>query len=196
MMRPVKNIFLGLVCLLGLAACDFGVVDQGRTVAVDPDAATVTIVRDIKHDQLNPEYTGAIVTYKMPAEPHECGPAPEAGGRLKVDVPNSKVIIYHPESKSLETVSVKIVDIQRHIAKDNPLVKDKTFPVVDRATRSVTVYRAPHKMLLTFVYPEELADLPDVTWKSGDDVRVYYKENVAHQALRFMNISKTNIYKK
>ena len=35
---------------------------------------------------------------------------------------------------------------------------------------------------------------PDETWDAGDEARVYYKEE--GKALRFMNISKTNIFKK
>ena len=34
------------------------------------------------------------------------------------------------------------------------------------------------------------------TWEAGDEVRIYYKPNAKHQALRFMNITQTNIFKK
>jgi len=36
--------------------------------------------------------------------------------------------------------------------------------------------------------------MPENTWDAGDEVRIYYKE--AGKALRFMNISKTDIFKK
>ena len=49
-------------------------------------------------------------------------------------------------------------------------------------------------MLVTFSVPEEYMSWPDSTWDAGDEVRVYYKED--GKSLRFMNISKTDIFKK
>jgi len=48
--------------------------------------------------------------------------------------------------------------------------------------------------LTTFSLPDEYFGLPDSTWDAGDEVRVYYK--LEGKAARFMNISKTDIYKK
>ena len=48
----------------------------------------------------------------------------------------------------------------------------------------------------TFTIPADKIDLPPSTWEAGDEVRMYYKENAKHQALRFMNITRTNIFKK
>jgi len=49
-------------------------------------------------------------------------------------------------------------------------------------------------MLVTISVPAEYFSLPDYTWDSGDEVRIYFKEQ--GKALRFMNISKTDIFKK
>ena len=51
-------------------------------------------------------------------------------------------------------------------------------------------------MYQSFLHPAEYLELPPSTWEAGDECRIYYKENAKHQALRFMNVSKTNIFKK
>ena len=45
---------LPLVFLFGCA--DFGKVDQGRVVEYDKEKRIVTIIRDVKHDTMNPDY--------------------------------------------------------------------------------------------------------------------------------------------
>lgn len=83
---------------------------------------------------------------------------------------------------------------------DNPQVYDKaadkpkSFPVVDREKKAITVYSKRQKILTTFSVPDEYFALPDNTWDSGDEVRIYYKEE--GKARRFMNLSKTDIFKK
>lgn len=193
-----RSILMMLVaaCTFGLAACDFGTVDQGRVIAFDEASRNVTIVQDVKHDQRNPEYSGAVVTYKLPDNPAEVGPLPSAGGRLKLDVEKKCVVIYNPATKAIETVAVNFTDLQRDINKDHPLVKGKKFPVIDKVKNTVTEYSPRQKVLATFVVPADKIALPDNVWEAGHEVRIYYKENAAHQALRFMNITKTNIYKK
>ena len=88
-----KLLLLGAMCL-SLSACDFGEVDQGRCVAYDASAGTFTMVQDKNHDQLNPDYTGGVMTYTMPADPAEAGPEPKAGGRVKFDVDKKQVILF------------------------------------------------------------------------------------------------------
>ena len=46
----------------------------------------------------------------------------------------------------------------------------------------------------TFSVPDEYFALPANTWDAGDEVRIYFKET--GKALRLMNISKTDIFKK
>ena len=50
------------------------------------------------------------------------------------------------------------------------------------------------ELLVTFSVPEEYLALPANTWEAGDEVRIYYKE--PGKAARFMNITKTDIFKK
>jgi hypothetical protein len=49
-------------------------------------------------------------------------------------------------------------------------------------------------LLVTFNVPEEYFNFPEYTWDAGDEVRIYWKEK--GKAIRFMNISKTDIFKK
>lgn len=192
----IRSLLLALVVALsfGLAGCDFGTVDQGRTIAFDAKANTVTIVQDVKHDQHNPDYSGSIVTFKMPSNPLEVGPLPVAGGRLKLDVENKQVIIFNPETKALQTVNVEILDVQKNIGRNNPLVQGKTFPVIDKAKGTITEFSPRQRLVATFKVPADLLNLPPSTWEAGNEVRIYYKK--PGEALRFMNITKTNIFKK
>lgn len=192
----IRTLLLTLVVALsfGLAACDFGQVDQGRCVAFDKNTQTLVMIQDVKHDQQNPEYSGVAVSFKLPADPLEIGPLPVPGGRLKLDVEKSMVVIYNPDTKAIENVAVKMLDVQKNIGKSHPMVKGKTFPVIDKEKFTVTEYSARQKILCTFQVSPEQMSLPAATWEAGNEVRIYFKQ--AGQALRFMNISKTNIYSK
>ena len=200
----MKRISL-LVAALALAflfgCSDFGKVDQGRVVAFDKESGKVTFIRDKKAEPMSPDYTGLPpVTYSVPANPEEMGPAPKAGLRMKLDTQKSQIVIYDPQAQAFKTIGFKIHDLQENVDKDHPLVFDKdsgkakVFPMVDKAKKTITVYSGRQKMLVTFSVPDEYMSWPDSTWDAGDEVRVYYKEE--GKALRFMNISKTDIFKK
>ncbi|WP_043644990.1 DUF4881 domain-containing protein [Fundidesulfovibrio putealis] len=196
------SLFVAALALASLMGCtDFGKVDQGRVVAFDKQAGKVTFIRDKKAEPLNPDYTGLPpVTYTIPTDPAEMGPDPKAGLRMKLDTQKSQIIIYDPQAQAFKTIVFKIHDMQENVDRDHPLVFDKesgkakVFPMVDKTKKTVTVYSARQKMLVTFSVPEEYMSWPDSTWDAGDEVRVYYKED--GKSLRFMNISKTDIFKK
>lgn len=193
----MRNIWLGTIVALGLGltGCDFGDVQQGRCVAFDADKNEVTIVLDVKHDQRNPEYTGGAHKYLMPADPKEIGPLPAPGGCVDVN-PSKKTVTVWKSGESVEEIAVTFTDVEEGIDGNHPKVKGKTFPIIDKEKKTVTVYVAPKKLLATFTPPADRMDEPESTWKKGDEVRIYYKENAKHQALRFMNITKTNIFKR
>ena len=73
-------------------------------------------------------------------------------------------------------------------------MKGKKFPLVEKDKKAITIYSGRQKLLTTFSLPDEYFALPDDTWEAGDEVRVYYKE--PGKALRFMNITRTDIFKK
>ncbi len=94
----------------------------------------------------------------------------------------------------MKKITYTLIDQKENVAKDSPLVAGKKFPLVDKEKKAITVYSGRQKLLVTFSVPEEYLALPDNTWEAGDEVRIYYKE--PGKAARFMNITKTDIFKK
>jgi hypothetical protein len=190
---------LPLVVLVG---CDeYGKVDQGRVIAFDKDKKLVTLIQDAKADPANPVYDHLPpAIYTLPTDPMETGAEPKAGMRLKLDTQKRQIEIFDKSSQTLKWIDYTLVDQKENVAKQDPLVYDqgegkaKKFPVVDRDKKTITVYSARQKILTTFSLPDEYFALPDNTWDAGDEVRIYYKE--AGKAARFMNITKTDIFKK
>ncbi len=197
-MSKKRTVAIALLCLVTLAAwgCgEYGKVDQGRVVAYDKEAGTVTLIRDKANDWQKPDYSILPpFTYTIPKEKKEMGPEPKAGYRMKLDVEKNQVVFYDPKADAFRNVVYTPVDLKEKIAKDHPLVKDKKFPVIDRDKKNVTIYSGRQKILVTFTVPDEYFQLPDATWDAGDEVRIYYKEEGV--ALRLMNVSKTDIFKK
>ncbi len=195
MRRMWLNLLLALpvMCILGCG--EYGKVDQGRVVAFDKDKKVVTIIRDKKIDTLNPDYSYLPpLTYTLPADPNEMGPEPRAGGRMKLDMEKSEIVFYDGAIQNFVHVPFKLVERKEGIAKDNPLVKDKKLPAVDKDKKTVTIYSGRQKLYVVVQVGDEYMKYPDAEWDAGDEVRIYYKED--GKALRLMNISKTDIYKK
>lgn len=191
-----SKLLLVTLPMIFLAGCiEAGKVDQGRTVAFDKEAKTVTIICDKSIDASKPDYSILpAVTFKIPVNPMEMGPEPKAGLRMKLDADKGQVVLYNLEKKNFDTVSVQIIDKQEGIDKNHPLVKDKTFPAIDKDKKTVTIYSGRQKLLVTFVVPEAYLDLPPMAWDAGDEVRIYFK--VDGTALRLMNVTRTDIFKK
>ena len=195
-------IALALIPIMTTLGCGkLGKVDQGRVVQFDKNKKTVTLIRDKRSDPQNPDYSYLPpITYTMPADPQETGPEPKAGLRMKLDVKNNQIVIFDPGVQNFKTIHFSLVDQKEKISKDDPLVfdkgndKPKKFPIIDREKKTITIYSKRQQILITFSLPEEYFALPDDTWDSGDEVRIYYKEE--GKARRFMNVTKTDIYKK
>ena len=202
MRNMLKNMLLAALPVVFLAGCvDYGKVDQGRTVAVDKEKKTVTFIRDKANDWQKPDYTYLpALTYTTPTDPAEMGAEPKAGLRMKLDADKSQIVLYDPKKQSFETINIQIVDKQEGIDGKHPLVYDaaadkaKQFPALDKDKKTVSIYSGRQKLLVTFLVPEQYESLPASAWDSGDEVRVYYKED--GKALRLMNVTKTNIFKK
>lgn len=188
-------LFVPLVFLFGCSDKDFGKVDQGRVIDFNKEKWTVTFIRDVKGDALKPDYSFLPpMTYTLPKEPAEMGPEPKAGYRMKLDLQKNKITIFDPVTQNFKNIDFTIVDNKEKVEKDDPLVKDKKFPAVDKEKKTITIYSGRQKTLTAISVPDEYLDLPVKTWDNGDEVRVYSKEE--GKALRFMNISKTDIFKK
>lgn len=202
MRNMLKKVLLAALPVVFLAGCvEYGKVDQGRTVAFDKEKKTVTIIRDKANDAQKPDYTYLpALTYTIPTDPAEMGAEPKAGLRMKLDVDKSQVVLYDPKKQNFDTITVQIVDKQQDIDAKHPLVYDaaadkaKPFPTVDKDKKIITIYSGRQKLLVSFIPPEEYLSLPASAWDAGDEVRIYYKED--GKALRLMNVTKTNIFKK
>jgi len=180
-----------------LTGCNFdGGVEQGRCVAYDANAKTLTIVVDVTHDQFNPHYSGGTHTFKLPVESKDMGPVPAVGGRLMIDTAKNTVLVYDQKTSSVREVSVQFTDVEKNVGSDHPKVKGKTFPVIDKEQQTVTVYSGRQKSLITFKIPADAQDLPAYVWTAGDEMRVAFRNAEKTQAIRVMNVSKTNIFKK
>lgn len=189
----VGSLSMALV-LGGLGCGELGKVDQGRVIAFDKDKETVTFIIDVKHDPANPDYSGAPVTFALPKEPSERGEDPKAGLRMKLDTKTREIIIYDTAAQGFKKINYNLIDQKENVGKESPLVAGKKFPIVDRNKKAITIYSGRQKILTTFSVPDEYLTLSENTWEAGDEVRVYYKE--PGKCLRFMNITRTDIFKK
>jgi len=193
-----KLSWLSLLAILPLVliwGCgEQGKVDQGRVIAFDKNKETVTFIIDVKHDAANPDYSGAPVNFALPQDPKERGADPKAGLRMKLDTKTREITIYDPATQGMKKISYTLIDQKENVGKSDPLVAEKKFPVVDQDKKTITLYSGRQKLLVTFSVPEEYLAMPADTWEAGDEVRVYYKE--PGKAARFMNITRTDIFKK
>ncbi|WP_027176274.1 DUF4881 domain-containing protein [Desulfovibrio aminophilus] len=197
----MKRTWLAILALMAFAVAgcnsEYGKVAQGKVIKYDKEKKSVTLVLESAHhygtenqvfDKLPP------VVYTLPADPMEMGPEPKAGMRMLMDPETDKIIYFDEASGSLKTVQFQVLDKQKGVSKDDARVVDKKFPIIDKDKKTLTVYSSRWKTLVTLALPDEYMALPASTWDSGDIVRIYYKEE--GKALRFMNVSKTNIFKK
>lgn len=190
-------------CLLGLSGCKLGQVEQGWAVAFDEASKTVTVVHEPRENESMKPMTfrcpkcGEVVeavnlkppaAFKLPELESETGPLPKAGKLLNVDAANKRIAIYDEPKKALAFVPIEIVSLQEKV--EASAVKDRKFPEIKDGQITILANGA----LLTFKPSQEYAGYPPETWTAGDLVRIYFKQE--GQALRFMNVSQTNIYKR
>jgi hypothetical protein len=197
MLKNIVWLKLLVALLLGfLFGCmEFGKVDQGRAVGFDKEKRILTMIRDKKNDSNNPDYSYLPpLTYTLPTDPMETGPEPKAGGLMKLDVDKHQIIIFDPKAQSFKTIDFKLIEKKEGVGLQDPAIKGKTLPMIEKDNKTITIYSGRQKILLTISVPEEYLALQPSTWDAGDEVRIYYKEE--GKALRFMNISKTDIFKK
>ncbi len=194
-----RLIWLSMLALLPLAlllGCgELGKVDQGRVIAFDKAKGIVTLIQDKKAEPGNPDYnTLPPHTYTIPADPNEMGPEPKAGKRMKLDAKAKEITIFDDATQSFKVIPYTLIDQREGVGKDNPLVAGKKFPIIDKERKTITEYSSRQRLLVTFSVPDEYFNLPPDVWEAGDEVRIYYKE--PGKALRLMNITKTDIFKK
>jgi hypothetical protein len=173
---------LALAC-----GCDVsGRVEQGRVVAYDRKTELVTLIPESAPGDAAP---GVLppVTVKTPADPDEMGPAPVPGNLMRVDTARHLLTVFDPAAQAFRTIPYTPLAERRDVAKA------PSAPPVDRARKTITVYSPEQHLLVTFPASDDLLALPDDTWQPGDLVRYYYRQ--PRQALRFMNVTRTDLSK-
>jgi hypothetical protein len=194
-----RSFWLGFLWLLAaglLWGCgELGKVDQGRVIAFDKAKGIVTLIQDKKAEPGNPDYnTLPPHSYTIPADPNEMGPEPKAGKRMKLDAKAKAITIFDDVTQSFKMIPYTLIDQREGVERSNPMVAGKKFPIVDKEKRTITEYSGRQRLLVTFSVPDEYFNLPPEVWEAGDEVRIYYKE--PGKALRLMNITRTDIFKK
>ena len=194
-------LLITLSFMITAAGCDeFGQVDQGRVIAFNKNEKTIVMIRDKSADSKKPDYTGLPpVSYKMPVDSNETGPEPKAGKLMNIDMDKKETTIFVEYSNNIATINYTLVEEKKVDPKDSLVYdpatqKTRKFPVIDQENKTITIYLENKKTLLIFSVPDEYFSLPPDTWAMGDEVRIYYKE--PGKSLRFMNVSKTDIFKK
>lgn len=191
---PLKLFALAVMILLTALGCgEFGRVNQGRVIAFDGDSRVVTLIQDSNYmEPGKPRYDVLPpVTIRLPDDPSQMGPAPEAGKLVNLNTKNRTLAIFDAESRTLKTIEYALVERKANVLRNDPQVRGRRFPSVDRDNRRITVYLSRAREVITFSVSEEYLSLPDDTWKMGDEIRYYYKD--PRTALRLMNITRTDI---
>lgn len=196
-----RFVSLAPVVILLSACLDFGQVEQGRVIAFSPEKKTFLMVRDVSETAGKTDYSGMPpVEYFLPEDPDERGPSPNVGNLLDVDPKGKTLTLYDPATQSIRKLSAEVVSLQEEIGSKHALVYDRSekkarsFPQLDKDKGTLTLYLKPQKQLVTFAMTDELKALPESSWIFGDEVRIYFKQPPA--TLRYMNVSKTDIFSK
>lgn len=203
MVRKLLPTLLALASL-SLAACgDYGDVEQGRVIGFNPETKVVSILKDSSLENNKPVYDVLPPhDFKLPDDPAEIGALPTPGYRVKFDVDKKVFIMFNPDTKQLDSVPfelLKKVENATHRVKTPELFgangKAKEFPVVNEENKSMEIYSARQKLYAEVkMSAEDFARFKPNEWNAGDEVRIYFKpKQNPSQALRFMNITKTDI---
>ncbi|MCW5977154.1 MAG: DUF4881 domain-containing protein [Bryobacteraceae bacterium] len=191
--RLIPFVAAGLLSAFLQGCGEFGQVDQGQVVEYDAQAGAVTLIRDSNYQNPGRPRFDVLppVKVRVPVNPKEMGPEPEAGRLLDIDIQQRKIVFYDASAGQLRTLEYTPVEVHERVSSNDPRVSGRAFPIVDREKSTVTLYSRRQRLLVTVrIAPEHLAQ-PHEVWKAGDEVRYYYKE--PGQALRMMNVTKTDL---
>jgi hypothetical protein len=175
---------------LSISGCtNYGKVEQGRVIGYDRKTGEVILIRDSTGGQrAKPAYDSLPpISVKSPQDPDEMGPAPQAGKLMRVDLKRRELVIYDTAISQFRTIPYIPIEERHNVAKASGL------PAVDKVKKTIAVYSAPDRTVVAFPASDELLAMPSDTWKTGDEVRYYYKDPA--QSLRMMNVSKTDLNK-
>ena len=204
----VRKILPALLVLAGLmiAGCgEFGQVEQGRTVGFDKEKAIVSIIVDTNLDSKKPPAYTELPPhdYKLPTDPAERGQDPSPALRMNLDVDKKIITMYNPKANAFEELPFEVVEDHKDVYLDrrDPKVWDgktrraKKFPVISEENKTIQIFSRRQNRLTTLKLSED--DFGKYTgdeWDAGDEVRIYYKK--PREAARFMNITKTDLFRR
>ncbi len=191
-MRCANWLVLGPFTLVLCGCGGFGHVEQGRVVECDRTKGLLTVVLDSNaQPHGNPRYDRLpAAAVRVPSDPAEMGPAPQAGKLLAIDPDRRQIVTY--DAGRLKTISYIPLEEARNIRAGDPRLRMR-FPVLDRDKGTITLYEPHQRLLLTLSASGEQLALPEATWSAGDEIRYYYKK--PGQAIRLMNITRTDLGK-
>ena len=195
-MKKFIGLMLAMLILMMFTGCnEEGKVKQGRTIAFDKDKGLVTFIEDKSLVKGKPEYTILPPSaFLIPKDKNEMGGDPAVGQRMKLDVVKNSITIFDTATQQFKEIPFTLIEKRDNVPKEDPLVKGKKYPIVDRTAKTIQIYSSRLKTYVSFSLPVEYFTLPDETWAAGDEIRIYYKEE--GKSLRLMNITKTDIFKK
>ncbi len=203
MVRKILPMLLALVALSVMGCDKYGDVEQGRVVKYDKTTKppTAWIVKDSGLDARNPKYD-VLPAHKfvIPEVPGEMGQEPVAALRVNLNVTDKTITMYNFETNSFDKIPFELISNVNDVSvrKRHPLVwdeatrKERKFPEINATERTIKIYSRRQEMLSEIkLAPEHFAKYKAEDWDAGDEVRIYYKED--GKALRFMNVTRTNI---
>jgi len=168
----LPELLLALTAITLLSACHFGRVNSGHVVEYYPQQGLLTVVDD----------SNCVLHVSVPQDAAEMGPVPTPGKLLRVDTA-ARTLTYFDQG--LKTIPIRL------IGQKQARTPGGTFPRIDRTRKTVTLYSPRDRMSITLSVPAQYLNLPNDTWRFGDEIRYYYKE--PGRALRLMNVSQTDL---
>jgi hypothetical protein len=183
------------ILLVGAAAfwmsgcAGMGSVEQGRVIGYDRTSGQVTLIRDSTRGKAPQAVYDTLppASVKIPGDPHEMGPEPQAGKLMAVDLKNRRITIYDSTANQFRTIPYTPLEERHNVARGTG------FPLIDKEKRTVSLFWRDEHTVITFPVSGDLLALPSDTWKGGDIVRYYFKN--PDQALRMMNVTRTDLSK-
>lgn len=194
-MKATLVYFSAMLIAMTSGCSDMGQVIQGRVIGYDRGNGIITFLEDTGTANGDSQYSiFPPAVFSIPSDPRAMGPAPASGLRTRLDVDKNTIQYYDPVTKRIQSVIYTPIEQKDFIDRDNSLVKGICFPVVNHKAKTITLYSKRQKRLVTFTLQDDYFNLPENTWAAGDDIRIYYKQK--GKALRMMNITQTDIFKK
>jgi hypothetical protein len=190
MSRHTLLLLIACAAALSSTGCtEYGSVEQGRVIGYNKQSGQITLIRDSTggnpgkavYDTLPP------LAVRSPEDPDEMGPAPQAGKLMLVDRKKQELLVYDAATSQFRSFPYTPVAERHNVAKATGL------PLIDAAKQTITVYCREDKVALTVSATPEMLAMPAETWKTGDEIRYYFKDPA--RALRMMNLTRTDLTK-